>query len=251
MKANETNKLCFLELHKPRKLDEEENLYLIGTYKTTVILMDDCVGQFKHVPKYFHFLKYEGSHLKSCNGMSLKEIFQKSKHGVSEYIELCPYDYKIVTEIGKMIVISGTTIMCIIDLKTAEIMQALNSSIVEKGELYHWFLNSKNRKELVVVVDYIVRKYIFRFSLIYGFSSLKEQTIDFVINNFNTDKISQSSLPQSLVQEIISKKIYENSQIKIGNRNITDRNINRKGLHANFSGIVQLAKNFVKFIKTF
>lgn len=96
LKANETNKSYFLELHKPRKLDEEENLYLIGTYKTTVILMDDCVGQFKHVPKYFHFSKYEGSHLKSCNGMSLKEIFQKSKHGVSEYIELCPMITKLL-----------------------------------------------------------------------------------------------------------------------------------------------------------
>ena len=40
--------------------------------------------------------------------------------------------------------------------------------------------------------------------------------------------------------------------LKIGvvdNRNITYRCIGRKGLHLNFPGTVQLAKNFVNFIK--
>ena len=37
----------------------------------------------------------------------------------------------------------------------------------------------------------------------------------------------------------------------VDNRNITDRCIGRKGLHLNFSETVQLAKNFVNFIKQF
>ena len=35
----------------------------------------------------------------------------------------------------------------------------------------------------------------------------------------------------------------------VNNRNITDRCIGRNGHHLNFSGTIQLAKNFVNFIK--
>ena len=37
----------------------------------------------------------------------------------------------------------------------------------------------------------------------------------------------------------------------VDSRNITDRCIGRKGIHLDFSGIIQLAKNFVNFIKKF
>ena len=38
-------------------------------------------------------------------------------------------------------------------------------------------------------------------------------------------------------------------QLEMDNRNITDRCIGRKGLHLNISGTIQLAKNFLNFIK--
>ena len=103
--------------------------------------------------------------------------------------------------------ISSDTIIFAIDLRTFQVAQALKIPIVE-DEWYDWFPYSKNRKELIIMMEYMDKKFILRFSLIHDLS-LKELATDFVLNNFSIEKVSKCySLPPSLLQEILSKKIH-------------------------------------------
>ena len=141
--------------------------------------------------------------------MSIYESYKQSQPAFSEFIEtmmVSPYDYKIIPELGKMVISSGT-IMFVIDLRTFVVVQALSTYVVGKFKLLNWFPYSKNRKELIMVLQYVFKKYVLRFSLVHGFS-LKEQAMDFVISNFSTEKFFKYNLPQSLLQEILNKKIY-------------------------------------------
>lgn len=205
LKTNGTSKIEFVELQRPRIFYDEINMNVIRIYKRTVILID----RTKYLPEYFYFLTYEGSHLKSCKQMSIYESYKQSQPAFSEFIEtmmVSPYDYKIIPELGKMVISSGT-IMFVIDLRTFVVVQALSTSVVGKFKLLNWFPYSKNRKDIIMVLQYVFKKYVLRFSLVHGFS-LKEQAMDFVINNFSTEKFFKYNLPQSLLQEILNKKIY-------------------------------------------
>ena len=123
LKVNQTNEIDFVELQIPMKLDDEQYLYVVFIFKTTVILNYRSPS---YSTKVFYFLTYEGSHLKSYKRMNLKEVFQNSKHGFSELKELLPYNINIIPELGKMILMFNTNILFIIDPGTCEVVQALN-----------------------------------------------------------------------------------------------------------------------------
>ena len=200
LKINEISEIEFVKLEIPSTLDDNKALTVIGIYKKTVILIDQ-VNDTEH----FYFLTYEGSHLKSCKRMNICETFELAEHGFNKF-SVSQFNYVIIPELGKML-ISSDTIIFAIDLRTFQVAQALKIPIVE-DEWYDWFPYSKNRKELIIMMEYMDKKFILRFSLIHDLS-LKELAIDFVLNNFSTDKVSKYySLPQSLLQEILSKKIH-------------------------------------------
>ena len=201
LKINEASEIEFVELQRPRFFDDEINVDVIGIYKKTIILID-------HVnrPENFYFLTYEGSHLRLCKRMNICETFELEKHGFKKLGAFFLFDHEIIPELGKMLIASGAIIF-VIDVRTFEVVQALNISIVVEDDLYVWYSYSKNRRELIIWINQMDKKFVLRFSLIHDLS-LKEQAINFVLNNFSTCKISKCSLPQSLLQEILSKKIY-------------------------------------------
>ena len=61
-----------------------------------------------------------------------------------------------------------------------------------------------------------------------------------------SDKAKADLTVRQLTNHLLQLKIDV-----VENRNIIDRCIGRKGLHLNISGTIQLAKNFLNFIKTF
>lgn len=137
--------------------------------------------------------------------MNICETFELAEHGFNKF-SVPQFNYVIIPELGKML-ISSDTIIFAIDLRTFQVAQALKIPIVE-DEWYDWFPYSKNRKELIIMMEYMDKKFILRFSLIHDLS-LKELAIDFVLNNFSIEKVSKYySLPPSLLQEILSKKIH-------------------------------------------
>ena len=115
--------------------------------------------------------------------MNICETFELTEHGFNKF-SVSQFNYVIIPELGKML-ISSDTIIFAIDLRTFQVVQALKIPIVE-DEWYDWFPYSKNRKELIIMMEYMNKKFILRFSLIHDLS-LKELAIDFVLNNFSTD----------------------------------------------------------------
>ena len=71
------------------------------------------------------------------------------------------------------------------------------------------------------------------------------QTI-FLNPTIRSDKAKANLTVRKLTNYLLQLKIDV-----VDNRNITDRCIGRKGPHLNFSGTIQLAKNFVNFTKKF
>ena len=71
------------------------------------------------------------------------------------------------------------------------------------------------------------------------------QTI-FSTPTIRSDKAKANLTVRQLTNHLLQLKID-----LVDNRNITDRCIDRKGLHLNISGTLQLAKNFLNFMKKF
>lgn len=65
-------KVDFLKQHSSRKFDDNEDLFMIGIYQTTVVLL----GYVHESGNFLHFWKYERNNLKSCKKMNLRQIFQ-------------------------------------------------------------------------------------------------------------------------------------------------------------------------------
>ena len=139
--------------------------------------------------------------------MDLRQVFQKSKRGLSNHSMYHPEDFKIVPEVRKIMVMSCATIVYIIDIGICEVVQALNPSDVDQLVINGWFPYFENRKELIVKIDSRFRNYVFSFSLNSSLS-LKQQARDFIVHNFSIDQVVKCNLPRSLLKEILNKKIY-------------------------------------------
>ena len=68
---------------------------------------------------------------------------------------------------------------------------------------------------------------------------------------FLTPAIRLDKAKANLTVRQLTKHLMQLNIDVVDNRNITDRCIGRKGLHLNISGTIQLAKNFLNFIKMF
>ena len=68
---------------------------------------------------------------------------------------------------------------------------------------------------------------------------------------FSTPTIRSDKAKANLTVRQLTNHLLQLEIDVVDNRNITDRCIGRKGLHLNISGTIQLAKNFLNFIKRF
>ena len=68
---------------------------------------------------------------------------------------------------------------------------------------------------------------------------------------FSTPAIQSDKAKANLTVRQLTNHLAQLNIDVVDNRNITDRCIGRKGLHLNISGTIQLAKNFLNFIKKF
>ena len=68
---------------------------------------------------------------------------------------------------------------------------------------------------------------------------------------FSTPTIRSDKVKVNLTVRQLTNHLLQLEIDVVDNRNITDRCIGRKGLHLNISGTIQLAKNFLNFIKRF
>ena len=68
---------------------------------------------------------------------------------------------------------------------------------------------------------------------------------------FSTPTIRLDKAKANLTVRQLTNHLLQLEIDVVDNRNITDRCIGRKGLYLNISGTVQLAKNFLNFIKRF
>ena len=68
---------------------------------------------------------------------------------------------------------------------------------------------------------------------------------------FSTPTIRSDKAKANLTVRQLTNHLLQLEIDVVDNRNITDRCIGRKGLHLNISGTIQLAKNFLNFIKKF
>ena len=68
---------------------------------------------------------------------------------------------------------------------------------------------------------------------------------------FSTPAIWSDKAKANLTVRQLTNHLLQLEIDVVDNRNITDRCIGRKGLHLNISGAIQLAKNFLNFIKKF
>ena len=68
---------------------------------------------------------------------------------------------------------------------------------------------------------------------------------------FSTPTIRSDEAKANLTVRQLTNHLLQLKIDMVDNRNITDRCIGRKGLYLNISGTIQLAKNFLNFMKTF
>ena len=68
---------------------------------------------------------------------------------------------------------------------------------------------------------------------------------------FLTPTIRSDKAKANLTVRQLTNHLLQLNIDVVDNRKITDRYIGRKGLHLNISGTIQLAKNFLNFIKMF
>ena len=68
---------------------------------------------------------------------------------------------------------------------------------------------------------------------------------------FSTPTIQSDKAKANLTVRQLTNHLGQLNIDAVDNRNITDRCIGRIGLHLNISGTIQLAKNFLNFIKKF
>ena len=68
---------------------------------------------------------------------------------------------------------------------------------------------------------------------------------------FSTPTIRSDKAKANLTVKQLTNHLLQLKIDVVDNRNITDRCIGRKGLHLDISGTIQLAKNFLNFIKKF
>ena len=194
----ERNERNFIDFDKP-KLCETENLAVYGIFKSTIILspVDSSVD-----PEVCYFLSY--------NEMMQITFFKKIDFTVSIHDEIgiyWAYGLAIIPHVGKMFLITSAYSILVLDLRTFEVGQVLEYKLPYSPRgVFKW---SKDDKMLNAVChnDHPDQRQYLKYALYRG-QTLKELTLNAVAENFSTEKIHTSNLPQSLVREILAGKMY-------------------------------------------
>ena len=189
----ETNEKSFMEFYKPKEL-EKEDIVIRGIFKTTII-----VTAKTHL-KFCYSLTYnERLDLEVCKRVDLTGYFDKKIRDIGML--------KFLPQIGKMLVSVSPTYMVVIDLKILQITQILESPEGLFDLEIRW---SKEERMLNMVCstgqrlnEYFLLKYV-----LYNRQSLKELALNSVLDNFSLEEIEAFNLPQSLIQEIMTRKIH-------------------------------------------
>ena len=137
--------------------------------------------------------------LKVCKRVDLTGYFDKNIRDIGML--------KFLPQIGKMLVNVSPTYMVVIDLKMLQITQILESPEGLFDLEIRW---SKEERMLNMVCstgqrlnEYFLLKYV-----LYNRQSLKELALNSVLDNFSLEEIEAFNLPQSLIQEIMTRKIH-------------------------------------------
>ena len=187
-----------IDFDKPKGC-ETENLSVYGIFKSTIILSPSGKPLNAEV---WYFLRYN----ERMQLIFFKRIaFTVSiKHGIYMFWR---YGVSIIPHIGKMFLIISSNSILVLDMETFEVNQALEYTLPYLPDgIFKW---SKQDRMVNVVCSrgHPDQRWYLIFALYRG-HTLKELALDAVVEYFPIKNIHASNLPQSLLREIVARKMY-------------------------------------------
>lgn len=205
LKPNEESQTEFREFEKPSLLENEKNFKVISVFNETVIVTD------KFTSSCFLFISYKGFQIKFSRKIDASSCFQNHL----QLLWTHPYDIYFLPGAARMAVRTDKNFVVIIDLRIFQITQML--TFRERFSMYFLkFKYSKCDRALYLlgansdwsgIYDPERGEFILKFGIWQGMS-LQELCVNVIVNYFSVSEIKSFSLPQSLIEEILSFKLY-------------------------------------------
>ena len=207
------NRKNLIDFYKPKKL-ENEDLDVLGTFKTTIILIHKTFSSF------LYFLIYD----KRMQFKALKKIDISCFYAMGISFKAEVLLQGLILEILKLLVPISSRQTVVIDLDKVQVTQILVhnrlndrefiSNVFSLPKYINW---SKDEKMSNLFYDapsitfddiYKPKATLFK-HLLFNEQSLKDLALNNVVCSVTMEKILASKLPQSLFREIIATKINQ------------------------------------------
>ena len=203
LKPNEESQGEFREFEKPN-LENEKKIKVVGVFNETVIVTDEFSSSC------FLFISYRGFQIKLSRKIDAISCFQNHL----QLVWTRPRDMYFLPGVARMAVRTDKNFI-IIDLRFFQITQML--TFREKFSMYYLkFECSKYDKALYLfganpqwcgIYHPEMGEFILKFGIWQGMT-LQELCANAIVNYFNVSEIKSFSLPQVLIEEILSFKLY-------------------------------------------
>ena len=202
LKPNKKIQAEFREFEKPNLLGNEKNLKVVSVFNETVIVTD------KLTSSYFLFISYKGFQIKLSRKIDASSSFHLrflwSHRGALHFLP----------GVARMAVTTDKNFVIIIDLRNFQVSQILT---FKERFLLLEFKYSKYDRALYLdgadmdidedIHDLNAGDCMLKFGIWQGMS-LQELCVNVIVNYFSVSEIKSFRLPQFLIEEILTVKLY-------------------------------------------
>ena len=203
LKPNQESQAEFRKFEKPNLQENEKNFRVVSVFNETVI----ATGEYMSC---FLFISYRGFQIKLSRKIDASSCFQNYPPLLWKY----PSDIYFLPGAARMAVRTDKNFIFIIDLRIFQITQMLTF----RKSLSSYFLKFKHSqydRALYLLGGYYgwvgqyveIGEFILKFNIWQGMS-LRELCISVIVDYFSVREIKSFSLPQVLIKEILSFKLY-------------------------------------------
>ena len=113
----------------------------------------------------------------------------------------------IIPHIGKMILMTCSNSFLVLDMRTFQVIQVLLSTLlISPVDCLKW--SKQDRMINIICSDYHSDQHLYLKYALYRGQTLKNLALNAVVEDFSIEKIQASNLTHSLVQEIVTRKMY-------------------------------------------
>ena len=113
----------------------------------------------------------------------------------------------IIPHIGKMFPMTCSNSFLVLDMRTFQVIQVLLSTLpISPVDCLMW--SKQDRMINIICSDYHSDQHLYLKYALYRGQTLKNIALHAIVEDFSIEKIQASNLTHSLVQEIVTRKMY-------------------------------------------